>query len=92
MSEEVTEDGLLAAWAALLAATVLVATKTTTAFANNVGLYHFGDEWLTTVPVWSEDAAHRPVVRWQWLRRNTKIMTTRNTDLDKDFNNGTEAR
>lgn len=79
-------EALTDAWLLLPQALVLAATVTTVDFVNKCGLQAFGEEWLGTIPVWSDDnIVDLP------LRRGTKIMVTRNTDLSNGIANGTEG-
>ena len=73
---DLTENTLVAAWTKFPTAPVLTATRATTAWVNNVGLHHFGGEWLRRVPIWTDDG-----IEQQWLRSGTMIMVARNKDV-----------
>lgn len=68
-------------------APVLTATSATASMANQWALQVFGDDWLQRVPLWSANQE----VELLWLRRGSRIVITRNADLEREICNGAAA-
>jgi hypothetical protein len=86
VADEITEDALFDAWNQLPTAIALVGTRRTCDEVNNIALNFFGDDSLGTVPVW-----HNDHIQKLSLRRNCRVMITRNLDLDSGVCNGLEG-
>lgn len=83
--ECISLESLQSAWAQKPDAIVITARVNTADFVNTCALDLFGNEWLAPVPIWNGDC-----VVHQWLRRGSRIMITRNGDLES-YANGSQG-
>ena len=87
----VTDVSSGVAWEMLPEAVVLAATRTTVRTVNDLAILMFGGDWLLLVPVWDQDYEGASCCRTQWFRHGTKVMITRNLDVDRGLCYGAQG-
>ena len=87
VGDQVSEAVMTKLWDELPNCFVLCATRAAVDSVNSIGLQYFGAEWLGEVPVWTS-CLESPTVTTQHLRLGSKIMITRNSNLQLGLANG----
>ena len=91
VSRYISAESLHRAWEMLPEAPVLTATRQMSNMINLVALHAQSDIWLLPLPVWAQTTSQSPRLDWIRIRRGTRLMITRNSNVEMGFVNGATA-